>query len=516
MSGTAAAPGVLAVDVGTSSLRAQLFDAHGRPVEGIGASRRYRVLTTPDGGAELDPDRLLEDLVQCLEETLSRRERAGPAAPPVAAVALCTFWHSVLGVDARGRPTTPIFLWHDTRSREDVPWLKERLDERAVHARTGCLFHTSYLPARLRWLARTRPETFSATRHWLSPGDYFFLKLFGHTACSLSMASGTGLLDQHRRQWDPQLLDALGLPPESLPRLGEPGETFQGLTAPYRDRLPALASIPWFPALGDGACSNVGSGCTGPRRVAVMVGTSGAMRLLSEGLLPTVPSGLWRYRLDERRSLVGGALSNGGNLLVWLQESLRLPPVEELNRLLELAPPDGHGLTVLPFLAGERSPGWASEATGVVAGLRLHTSPVDIVQACLEAVAFRFYGIFSRLQPLLAPGAELVATGGALLRMPAWMQMLSDVLNRPLRCSQEGEASLRGAALTALEALGIIDHLESAPAAFGRLFLPRAQRHAIYQRAIERQARLYRLDLWNLAAQQGMQGTPASAGPSTS
>src|SRR5690606_12221057 len=119
------------------------------------------------------------------------------------------------------------------------------------------------------------------------------------------------------------------------------------------------------------------------------------------GTPPAVPPGLWSYRLDERRALVGGALSNGGNLLMWLQESLRLQPPEELNRLLQEAEPDAHGLTVLPFLAGERSPGWASEATGAIAGLRLHTSAVDIVQACLEAVAYRFYGIFSRLEPLL-------------------------------------------------------------------------------------------------------------------
>lgn len=491
-------PFILTIDIGTSSLRTLLFDAQGRGVEGTRASAEQTPHTTPDGGAELDADELVERAVACVEGTL---QRAGDLAQRIAGVAVTTFWHSILGVDAEGRAVTPINLWADTRSVREVEELKQRLDERAVHARTGCLFHTSYPPAKILWFRRARPEVFRRVRWWMSPGEYLFLRLFGETRCSISMASGTGLFNHAQLDWDEEMLVALSLTRDHLSPLTPHLSPLRGLRGEYALRLPPLRDVPWFPAVGDGACSNIGCGAVGPERTALMVGTSGAMRVMHESGTPRAPFGLWCYRVDARRFLLGGALSNGGNVFSWMHKTLRLD--DDLEARLSQMPPDAHGLTVLPFLAGERCPYWRGDARAAIVGLSWDTEPMDILRAGLEAVAYRFALIRALLNDEGLGGrgkgstvdvhpSSLIATGGALLRSPTWMQIMADVLGEPVIESLEAEASSRGAALLALEALGLIPSLRDAPFAFGRTYEPNRANHERYRAARERQQALYR------------------------
>src|SRR5712692_6134110 len=166
-------PLVLALDVGTSSVRALVYDAAGRVIAGAAAQAAYPLRTTPDGGVEVDAD----DLVACTLALLDTLVAQAPdALAAVQAVATSAFWHSVLGVDAEGRAITPLLLWADARSHRQAHALRATLDERAVHARTGCVLHWSYLPAKLHWLADTQPALARRVRRWLSFGEYLYLK----------------------------------------------------------------------------------------------------------------------------------------------------------------------------------------------------------------------------------------------------------------------------------------------------------------------------------------------------
>jgi gluconokinase len=310
------------------------------------------------------------------------------------------------------------------------------------------------------------------------------------------MASGTGLYDHAVEAWDEELIRILPITREQLSPIVDADTPFQGLLPEFARRFPALADVPWCPAAGDGACSNVGSGCVGPDRMALMVGTSGALRVMRDrekdgGREVALPEGLWRYRWDRRRYLLGGALSNGGNLFAWLQETLRLPEGELAEAALADAVPDGHGLTVLPFLAGERCPGWRGDARAAIAGLAWHTRPEEILQAGLEAVAYRFALIHDLLEEAALPQHQLIASGGALLASPVWTQMMADVLGQEIVASEEPEASARGAALLALEGAGLLEDLADAPARTGRVYRPDAGRRDRYAAARTRQQQLY-------------------------
>ena len=475
---------VIALDLGTSSARAALYDARGRAVSGRFHQVPYEPATTRDGGVEHDPAKLLEATAACLDAVVRAARH-----DEIRAVGVTSFWHGLMGFDAGHRPVTPLFMWADSRSARDAGVLRAALDEDALHARTGCHLHSSYWPAKLRWLARERPAEAQRVTRWGSIGEHLELTFFGETATSLSMASGTGLLDQDALRWDAEALAAAGIDVEQLVPIAGGTEGRRGLRAPWARRWPALRGVPWFPAVGDGAASNIGSDCTDPGRVALNVGTSAALRIVSQtAVVP--PRGLWRYRVDRRRGLIGGATSEGGNVWAWCREVLRLPDDDAVERWLAERTPDAHGLTLLPFLAGERAPGWRGDRRGAITGLSLDTTALDVVHAALEAVALRLTLVYELLAPHAAPDHAIVVSGGAVSRSRAWTQMLADALGRAVHLSPEAEATSRGAALLALEAVGVLPVVRAVGAPLGEVFAPDAAHHARYRAALERHRRL--------------------------
>ncbi|MBV9749544.1 MAG: hypothetical protein JO157_12100, partial [Acetobacteraceae bacterium] len=348
-------------------------------------------------------------------------------------------------------------------------------------------------PAKLVWLRETQPAVFARVTRWVSFGELLLERLTGEGSVSLSMASGTGLLNLHTCLWDTQVLLASGIRTEHLSPLAN-ARTWPVLSgADWLRRWPRLDGVAWLHAVGDGACSNLGAGCVTPERCAVMIGTSGAERVAWS---PTgafeAPWGAWCYRIDQQRLVLGGALNDGGSLVDWLRGALRVADPGALEAELDGIPPDSHGLTVLPFWAGERSPGYADDARGAIVGMRLSTRPVDIVRACLEAVALRFATIDRILLEALPNAPQVVATGGALLHSAVWMQIVADAIGRPVLASSEAEASSRGAALLALDALGLLDApLEAQRPAVTRTFEPVAAHTQRYAAALARQQRLY-------------------------
>jgi gluconokinase len=325
------------------------------------------------------------------------------------------------------------------------------LDPESYHRRTGCFLHPAYWPPKIERLVR---DGVSAARY-LSFGDYLFLRLTGEARTSVSTASGTGLFNPNTRTWDGETLAALELTESHL--------------APLSDE--PVAGV--WPALGDGACSNVGAGCLTRGRAAVMIGTSAAARVVYEAPAAEPRQGLFLYRLDDRRFCEGGALSDGGNLHAWLLRTLRDVDTSEIAD----RPPTAHGLTFLPFLGGERALGWNPNRRGAIAGLTFATTPLDIAQAGLEAVCYRVADVLDAIGGI----ESVVATGGALLGNKAWLHVLADVLGRPVEVSAVPEGSARGAALVALERLGL--PLPAGPIA--RIVEPRRDRHEIHLRSRE-------------------------------
>jgi gluconokinase len=480
---------ILAIDIGTSSVRAALYDQKGALVKGTLVKNERRLRSTADGGSEIDADAAIRQTVKTIDSVI---RLSAKIKSEITHVAACSFWHSLVGIDASGMPTTKVLSWADTRSREQVAFLRKKLDESATHNRTGARFHSSFWPAKILWIRETQPEVFERTAMWLSLSDYFSLRLCGSSATSVSMASATGIFDIRECTWDKPLIKLLKIKRASLPTIAADAETLQ-LTNRFAKRWPRLASVEWFPAIGDGAANNIGSGCTTTKRLGLMVGTSGAMRVAYRGEPPkTLPSGLWCYRIDRERVVVGGALSDGGGLFEWLQRNLDLP--NNFEREIARRLPDQHGLSFLPFLAGERSTGYHVNANGAIIGLTSNTTALDIAQAAMESVGCRFAEIFDQINRVAEP-SKIIASGGALRASRVWTQMLTDILGREITLVDVPEASLRGAVLLALAGFGNIGSIEEISSANGKHFVPNISQYQAYKSLRREHQRLYDLFL---------------------
>lgn len=476
---------VLVIDVGSSSVRGLIFDDSARPIPGAHASRPHQFQTTPSGASTIDAALLRLNVEACLDELLQHE-----AAKAIRVVGVDTFVGNLLGVDQHGNALTPIYTYADTRSADDLASLAENVDLQAAHQRTGCKHHTAYHPARLHWLRRTDPTLFTRVARWVDFGAYLYKAWFDAEVTSYSVAAWSGMLDRRALAWDHQWLQALEMPSSAFPPLADYRHVQVGLTPAYAVRWPALRDVPFCLPVGDGAAANIGVGAVDADQIALSLGTTAALRVVSTRYPDPIPDGLWSYRVDAEHHLTGGATTEGGSVFKWACDTLMLGDLDALEAELAAREPDSHGLTMLPLLAGERSPGWQADATGAIIGLRLSTIPLDILQAALEGVALRLALIAEQLAAVAAPDARVMAGGRALMASPAWAQMIADSLNTPLHLLEDGETTARGTAVLALHALGLCA-LDAFPLVIERVVEPRPHGTAAMQAARERQMALY-------------------------
>jgi gluconokinase len=488
---------VLAIDIGSSSARLIVYRYADGALTALRAlSAAYAFRTGADGASEIEAE-FLRELIEGLLDALLQQT----ALPRLDAVGMATFVGNLLGVDADGRACTPIYTYADTRCAAQVELLRAELGEaglRDSHRRVGCMLHTAYHAPKLLWLQQQGVRA----AQWTDLATYLYRAWFKgvDVPCSYSVASWSGIFNGVALTWDSQWLERLGMTVAQLPSLADYTAAQRNLAPEYAARWSALREAPFFLAVGDGAAANIGSGAAAHGAAALTIGTTAALRVISNASEPEVPFGLWRYRIDRRHHLIGGATSEGGNVFQWARQTLQLPDWQTLERLLSERAADAHGLTFLPMLAGERAPHWNPSALGTLHGVRLSTTGVDVLQAALEGVALRLAAI-ARLLKL--PSRPIWAGGGALGASKAWAQIVADALNVPLRLVAEEEPTARGVAILALAALGAAG-LTDLPPKVETTLTPRAERASALQQAAERQAALYQ-------ALYGNKNSPAGA-----
>ncbi|MEZ4639645.1 MAG: FGGY-family carbohydrate kinase [Caldilineaceae bacterium] len=376
------------------------------------------------------------------------------------------------------------------RLRDDLDGAGKLLD---TYQRTGTPIHTAYAPAQLLRLAAEDAAPGWRVVTWQTLSAHLLAQWRRFAPISSSEAGWTvsGPCSQH-------LGRGIGRPPAPPARQAAAclmtTQGITGLSAEYAKRWPELVNVPFFLAVGDGAAANIGTSCTNAERLALTIGTSGATRVVvrTDGVdTINVPPGLWVYPVDSHRRLLGGSLTDGGSLYTWLRRTLAKENNDQLLAEATALAPDAHGLTVLPFLRSERSPGWATAADLTISGISAETTPAHILRAGLEAVAYRFRLIADRLAPSLADGAQIYASGGALQSAPLWRQILADVLQRPVHLTEIDEATSRGVAVLAAQALGLVpEDLPLLPIA--ETAYPSAAAGERYTAAVARQQVLYR------------------------
>nr|MDT0659738.1 FGGY family carbohydrate kinase [Micromonospora sp. DSM 115978] len=434
---------ILALDLGTSSVRGLVLDPAAAPLPGALARRKVRVRLGDDGSATLDGPGYLAALIECLDELA-----AGGHLANVGLVATAAQWHSVVPLDPGGAPTGPVLTWLDTRPA-GPPGSAGPADADAFHQRTGTWWHRFYWNVRLPWLRERGADT---PLRFAGLVEYVFGLLLTEAPMSVSQASGTGLLDLSRLDWDPEACELAGVRDGELPVLA--ARQWLGRLRPeFARRWPALRQADWAPPAGDGAASNIGSGCADSRRAAVTVGTSAAVRLVQPAPpgaeLPRLPDRLWRYRVDHDNVVTGSAYSAGGNLFAWARRELRLPEGPALDAALAKVPPLG-GIAADPRLGGDRPPGQAPAGSGQLGEIGFGTTAVDMFAGLMAGLCRRVAEGVTDIESTVDHRVEVVLGGGAVAASEWWRRSFAVALApRRVNYMSDPEIGATGAALLA-------------------------------------------------------------------
>lgn len=458
---------ILSVDVGTSSVKATIFNGAVELVRE--ASRSYPIIQAQAGFVEQDPQEVLEAFHQATQQVLS-----GITNRPSVMV-LSTAMHSLVAIDEFDQPITHLVTWADQRAESEAGELRSSPQGDSLYQKTGTPVHAMSPLVKLAWFRKNEPEIFQQAKRWADLKSLILFDLLGEWVIDESLASATGLYNLLTRDWDQEAMEWCGVSREQLPKLVKTTAILGCIRSELTARLGLAENTQVVAGASDGALANLGVGAVYPGSLAISIGTSGAVRgMVNEPKLDT-QGRLFCYHVDESHYIVGGPINNGGILLRWLQgillergepsggliseSELTLAFYELMNQGVNQVAPGSDGLFCLPYLTGERAPFWREDLSGSFWGLKLNHTRNHLVRAVLEGICYQLNSVVELLVDLTGPVLETRATGG-FTKSEVWVKILTDVLGKPLGILEHTQGSALGGAFLAWYALGQIDSLE--------------------------------------------------------
>jgi glycerol kinase len=455
---------LLAIDQGTTSTRALVFDARGAV---LGAARRELPQAYPQPGwVEQDAGRIGEDTVACVREALAR---AGHAARDVLALGITNQRETTILWERRsGRPIHPAIVWQDRRTSDFCA----RHDERSgwLAERTGLLLDPYFSATKIAWIldhvpgARARAEkgelAFGTVDSWL------LWQLTGGRvhATDATNASRTLLFDIRSQAWDPELLAFFGVPAALLPEVRDSAADFGSTDAALFG-----AAIPIRGVAGDQQAATVGQACLEPGMIKstygtgcfMVLNTGGELRRSRHRLLTTVA-----YRLrGETTYAIEGSIFVAGATVQWLRDSLHLIGSAAETAGLAAAVEDSRGVYLVPAFTGLGAPYWDPGARGALLGLTRDTGVAHVVRAALEAVCYQTRDLMEAMAQDAGSPTELRVDGG--MAVNDWLvQCLADIVRLPVVRPSNVETTALGAAYLAGLGAGLYGSLDE----IGRLW----------------------------------------------
>jgi gluconokinase len=447
-------PWFMGVDLGTGSCKTVVVDDRIR-VLGFGVGN-YAEGDLQDKWQEQDPERLLAGVVASVQKALTE---AQVSPGNCAGLSLGGALHSLMALDGRGNPLTDVMTWADSRAVDQSRQVRGLPLATEIYRATGCPAHAMYPLYKIMWLRERRPEIFMQTSRFVSAKEYIFFRLTGSYMVDYCLAAGSGMLNTHTLSWNAPSLDLAGIREDQLSDLCPPLTVHKGLDPNLARQVGLPSGIPVVLGSGDAANSSLGAGAVSPWQATCMVGTSGALRVISPRPVLDAKARGWCYAVDESHWLVGGAINNGGVALSWFkglvnQAFPHSPPNRQLSfdDVLDLAgqaETGAGGILCLPFFVGERSPNWNPNARAAFFGMTLEHNGTHLARALVEGIAFRLRSLREVLGDVGLDVRQMVASGG-FTRSGFWLQVMADVLNRNLAVPKWGETSSLGAAFWAI------------------------------------------------------------------
>lgn len=480
-------PLVLAIDLGTSSVKVQVIDGTGAALGE--AAHPYPTERPAPGQAEQSPGAWWRATVAASRAALAASGRAGR---DVAAIGVTGQMHGTVLVDGDGATVGPAIIWSDRRAAALVPGLTDAVGADRVAAITGGALAAGYQALTIAWLARERPADLERARLVLLPKDWVRFCLTGEPATEPSDAGATGLFDIASRRWSAGMAAAVGIAVERLPPVIGSADRAGGLTAEAAADLGLPPGTPVAAGAGDSLAAALGAGVTRPGGFLVTLST-GTQALAPIAALPGGTAGAGAGQIvcsalsagDGAAWAVVAATLNTGSALRWAAAAFGFGDDRALLRAAAATSADG-GPLFIPYLGGERAPWYDAAARGTLLGLTADHGPAGIARAVVEGITLAGSLAWSRVPPPPDPPTGITLAGGGG-RDAWWRQLVADAYGLPVRYDDRPDQSARGAAALALAMLDGVsptDIVAGWPGPAGEVLQSNPERHA---RLLDRQ-----------------------------
>lgn len=491
---------MIGIDIGTTSTKSVLFQLSGTVI--ASAHAEYPLYTPSTNIAEQDPEEIFEAVISTVHQVMRISQIP---KQQIQFVSFSSAMHSVIPVDADGRPLMRCMTWADNRS---IHWSNQLRNDGSGHQlylRTGTPIHPMSPLTKLLWLRHDCPDIFKQANKFISIKEYVFAKLFGKYVVDYSIASCTGLMNMQQLNWDEEALEITGITPDRLSQIVPTTYVLDNLSPQYADQMGLSPSTPFVIGANDGVLSNLGVAAIDPGVVAVTIGTSGAIRTVVDQPITDPKGRTFCYALTDKHWVIGGPINNGGVIFRWVRDEfaasevetakrLGISPYDVLTKIGERVSPGSDGLIFHPYLAGERAPLWNPNARGSFFGLTLHHKKEHMIRAVLEGVIYNLYTVLLAMEEQIGQPRKIRATGG-FARSPLWRQMMADIFDQQVIVPESFESSCLGAVVLGMVAMGQADSFNRVHQMVGDTHnhVPDKDNAAIYKEILPIYIRLSRL-----------------------
>ncbi len=438
-------PAMAAIDIGTTSAKGLLIQSNGNVL--AGHQKFYETSFPQRGYAEQDPDFILQSVIEIIKTIAGNQKISG--------FCFSAAMHSLMAIDQDGKPLTPLMIWSDTRSTEQSGRLIENNLSQGFYEITGTPVHPMSPFCKLLWLKENQPDIFSTGFKFISIKEYVLFHLTGDFVIDHSIASATGIFDVGKRQWSARALALLGLREEKFSR------TVSVYTAlKIKKELVVewgLPDVPLIVGASDGCLAQLGSHAMGENDLSITIGTSGAVRTATSERKIDPKGRIFNYLLDDHTFICGGATNSGTALLNWYCKNIDGLASEDLVEFVDQIKdvnPGCDGLLMTPHLLGERAPIYNPLARGAFYGISIDHHKKHFQRALIEGICFQIQWITESVEELFGERKDIFISGG-FARSKNWVQLLCDVLGKPLTHRETQDASTVGAAMMGFKALEI-------------------------------------------------------------
>jgi len=483
---------LLGLDSSTTACKAVVWDCAGQPLT-IGRAAHSINMPRP-GWHEQSAESWWTAACAAMKEAIAQID-----ASRLAAVCITHQRETFVALDEHDQPLRPAILWMDERCRDLLPSIESFLGRQRIHQITGKPLSGNLTLGKIAWIKENEPDIFRNTARFLDVAAYLNYRLTGLYRTGWGCADPTGLFDLQQNDWSPDILAYLGISSHQLPQAYPPGAVLGEVTPTAAAQCGLPPGLPVVAGVGDGQSAGLGANITHPSRAYISLGTSVLSGTYSE-----------RFAIDRAfRTLYGGipgsylletALLGGAYTINWFLETFtevsggtQRPGGQRgeayFERLVRNLPPGAEGLLLVPYWNSAMNPYWDASASGIVAGWRGHHRPEHLYQAILEGIAFELRLSIEGVETALPePIQYMVATGGGA-QSPVWLQIIADIIGKPVYRSRTHETAALGAGILAASATGLFPDVASAASVMTAIqptpIQPDSARHNYYTRLYE-------------------------------